>query len=101
MDVGRFTDVAEVLLDRLDGRLTATDRDTLRGYLWGGEWGLLADELAAALTEDHTPIDATERDLLQELLYSLELDENDEDAAHYPALYARDTVMRSLNVVGM
>ena len=43
MDVGRFTDVAAtVAARRLDGRLSATDRDTLRGYaVRGGEWGLL------------------------------------------------------------
>ncbi len=99
MDVPRFTDTATALLDRLGDRLPAVDQDWLRGYLWGGEWGLLADELAATLTEDHTPIDPTERELMRELLYSIELDGSAESARAYPSVYDRDRVLAALNVV--
>ncbi len=97
MDVGRFTATATDLLDRLGERLSATDQDWLRGYLWSGEWGLLADELAATLTEERTAIDVKERDLLRNLLFSFELEPA--DAELHPRIHDRERVVASLNVV--
>jgi hypothetical protein len=97
VDVERFTTAATALLDRLGERLSATDQDWLRGYLWSGEWGLLADELAATLTEEHTPIGVAERDLLHDLLFSFEPEPA--DAELHPRIHDRDRVLAALNVV--
>ena len=70
MDVRRFSADATAVLDSLGDRLPAEDQDSLRTYLGTGEWGLLADELAAALLEDATPIAAAERDLVRDLLFA-------------------------------
>ena len=74
MDVRRFSADATAVLDSLGDRLPADDQDSLRTYLGAGEWGLLADELAAALLEDATPIAAAERDLVRDLLFAFDAD---------------------------
>src|SRR5689334_24718929 len=79
VDVRRFSADATAVLDSLGDRLPPGDQDSLRTYLGTGEWGLLADELAAALLEDATPISPTERDLVRELLYAFEVDGHEEE----------------------
>jgi hypothetical protein len=98
MDLIRFRKAATALLDSLGERLTAHDQDWFRGYLWAGEEGLLADELATALNVDRTPIASAERELLRELLWSFDLD--DMDPEYYPSLCERDRVVAALNIVG-
>jgi hypothetical protein len=97
VDVDRFSTAATCVLDSLGDRLPADDQDSLRTYLWAGEWGLIADELAAALLEHRTPIAAAERDLVRELLFAFEpqLD----DAELYPCIHDRERVLAALNVV--
>ncbi len=99
MDVIRFREAATALLDSLGERLSAHDQDWFRSYLSAGEEGLLADELAAALSQDRIPIDAAERDLLSQLLYFFELDET--TPVVFRHIHDRDRVMASLNVVGV
>ena len=95
MDVERFSAAAVAVLDSLGDRLPPDDRDSLRTYLWAGEWGLLADELAAALLEDGIPIAAAERDLVRDLLFALP----PEGAELHPSIRDRDRVLAALNVV--
>ena len=65
----------------------------------GEEW-LAADELAGALVDRPERRSTTaERDLLRELLYSLDLDDYDEDARDYPVFYDRERALAALNVV--
>jgi hypothetical protein len=97
MDVGRFSATATAVLDSLGDRLSADDQDSLRTYLWAGEWGLLADELAAALLEHRTPIAAGERDLVRDLLLAFEPETD--DAERHPSIHDRDRVLAELNVV--
>jgi hypothetical protein len=99
MDLVRFEAAATELLDSLGDRLSDATRDVVRSMLFGGEEWLAADELAGVLVTDRTPIDERERDLLRELLYSLDLDDYDEDARDYPVLYDRERALAALNVV--
>lgn len=98
MDVAKFTAAGSALLDSLGERLSPATHDLAGGMLSSGEWGLFVDELAAELTQDHTPVSAAERDLLRALLYSFEREES--DATTYTMIWNRDHVMGSLNVVG-
>jgi len=95
VDIERFGADAAAVLDSLGDRLPADDQDSLRTYLWTGEWGLLADELAAALLEDHTPITGTERDLVRDLLFAI----GPVDAGIHPCIHDRERVLAALNVV--
>ena len=97
MDVERFSADATTVLDSLGDRLTPDDQDSLRTYLLAGEWGLLADELAAALVEDRTPIAAAERDLVRALLFAFA--PAPEYAELHPAIHDRERVLAALNVV--
>lgn len=97
MDLVRFEAAATALLDSLGDRLSPQTQESVRTMLWGGEEGIVADELASVLVTQRTPIDTAERDLLRELLYFFELEET--DARHYPSLWNRDQVMATLNVV--
>jgi hypothetical protein len=97
MDAKRFEEVATALLDSLGDRLSAHDQDWFRSYLWSGEDGLLADELAAALSQDRVPIDGAERDLLSQLLHYFELDETNPKTFRH--IHDRERVVASLNVV--
>lgn len=99
MDHMRFEAAATELLDSLGHRLSDDTRDFVRSMLWGGEEWLAADELAGVLVTDRTPIHERERNLLRELLYALDLDDHDEDARDYPALYDRERALTALNVV--
>jgi hypothetical protein len=99
MDLVRFEAAATELLDSLGDRLSDATRDFVRSMLFGGEEWLAADELAGVLVTDRTPIDERERDLLRELLYSLDIDDHDEDARDYPALYDRERALAALNIV--
>ena len=99
MDVDRFSTAATCVLDSLGDRLPADDQDSLRTYLWAGEWGLVADELAGVLSHYRVPVTPTERDLLSELLYAFDVDERDEAFQPYPALADRERVLAALNVV--
>ena len=99
MDVRRFSADATAVLDSLGDRLPPGDQDSLRTYLGTGEWGLLADELAAALLEDATPISPTERDLVRELLYAFDVDGHEEEFQRLPAFADRERVFAALNVV--
>lgn len=97
MEVAKFKAAGIALLDSLGRRLSAETHDLAGGMLATGEWGLFVDELAAELFQDHTPISATERDLLREVLYTLEREPRDQE--DYPMIWNRDEVMASLNVV--
>lgn len=99
MDVRRFSADATAVLDSLGDRLPPGDQDSLRTYLGTGEWGLLADELAAALLEDATPISPTERDLVRELLYAFDVDGHEQEFQRLPAFADRERVLAALNVV--
>jgi hypothetical protein len=97
VDVKRFSADAGAVLDSLGDRLPADDQDSLRTYLQTGEWGLLADELAAALLEDATPIATAERDLVRDLLFAFTL--TPDDAELHPCIRDRERVLAALNVV--
>jgi hypothetical protein len=97
MDAKRFEEVATALLNSLGDRLSAPDQDWFRSYLWSGEDGLLADELAAALSQDRVPIDAAERDLLSQLLHYFDLEQT--SLKKFRNIQERDRVVASLNIV--
>jgi hypothetical protein len=97
VDVERFSADATAVLDSLGDRLPPDDQDSLRAYLGTGEWGLLADELAAALLEDATPIAAAERDLVRDLLFAFT--PTPDDAELHPCIHDRERVLAALNVV--
>lgn len=97
MDLVRFEAAADELLARLGDRLFAETRESARTYLWAGEWALAADEIAGVLSHHRVPVSPAERELLRELLYAFDVD--DEAFAPYPALADRERVLTSLNVV--
>jgi hypothetical protein len=65
-------DKSAALLDRLADRLPAAELSQLRRYNAVGEWGVLVDELTAALVQDGIAVRPSERDALRELLYAFE-----------------------------
>ena len=99
MDPVRFEAAANELLASLGDRLFAETRESACTYLWAGEWGLVADEIAGVLSHHRVPVSPTERDLLRELLYAFDIDEADEAFQPYPALSDRERVLAALNVV--
>lgn len=99
MDLVRFGAAANELLDSLGGRLFDDTRESVRSYLWTGEEGLAADELAGVLSHHQVPISPSERDLLRELLRAFEVDGHEEEFQHLPSLADRDRVLAALNVV--
>lgn len=99
MDRKRFEDAADRLLDSLGARLFDDARESVRTYLWTGEEGLAADELAGVLSRYQVPVSPTERDLLREVLYAFDLEEGGEAPTHYRWLYDRERVLGGLNVV--
>jgi hypothetical protein len=98
MDLVRFEAAANELLDSLGDRLFAATRESVRTYLWTGEEGLAADELAGVLSRHQVPVSPTERDLLRDLLYTFDVD-GSEAFTHYPSLTDRERVLAALNVV--
>lgn len=92
-----FEDTAGRLLDKLGTRLSVFDQDWLRSYLWAGEEGLLADELAQILIDDQIPVDPVERNLLGKLLGFFDAAKIDDKA--YPNICDRDQALASLHVV--
>jgi len=99
MDHVRFEAAANELITGLGDRLFAETRESVCTYLWAGEWGLAADELAGALSLDRVPISPIERDLLRELLYAFDVDGHEEEFRHLPAFVDREGVLAALNVV--
>jgi hypothetical protein len=99
MDVARFEAAANALVGSLGDRLYAETRESVCTYLWAGEWGLVADELAGVLSQYRVSVSPAERELLRELLYAFDFEEGDEVFRPYPALAARDRVLAALNVV--
>src|SRR5436309_1670144 len=99
MDLVRFEAAAYELLDSLGTRLFEETRESVRTYVWSGEEGLAADELAGVLHLYQVPVSPAERDLLHELLYAFDLEEGDEAAGYLRALYDRERVLAALNVV--
>ncbi|HKQ41194.1 MAG TPA: hypothetical protein VJT79_01850 [Pseudonocardia sp.] len=97
MDLVRFGAAVNALLDSLDDRLFDDTRESVRTYLWTGEEGLAADELAGVLTG--VPITPTERDLLREVLYAFDVDGHEDEFRHLPSLSDRERVLAALNVV--
>jgi hypothetical protein len=95
VDVERFRAEAAAVLDSLGDRLPPDDQDSLRTYLWAGEWALLADELAAALVEDAIPIAVAERDRVRDLLFAFA----PEGAERHPSIRDRERVLAALHVV--
>ena len=81
------------LLDRLADRLPAAELSQLRRYNAVGEWGLLVDELTAALVQDRIAIRPSERDALRELLYAF-----DPPGQTYKYISRRDEVLAELVV---
>ena len=99
MDLVRFEAAANELIASLGDRLFPETRESACTYLWAGEWGLVADELAGVLSHHRVPVTPTERDLLSELLFAFDVDERDEAFQPYPALSDRERVLAALNVV--
>jgi hypothetical protein len=97
VDLVRFGAAVNALLDSLGDRLFADTRESVRTYLWTGEEGLAADELAGVLTE--VRITPTERDLLREVLYAFDVDGHEDEFRHLPSLSDRERVLAALNVV--
>ncbi|GAB4587066.1 hypothetical protein [Nocardia sp. IFM 10818] len=86
---------AQALLDALTDRLPQEVLRILRSHQLGGEYPILFSNLAAALVNHDVPITSEERDLLREMLYSIEPTMPDA----YPSIRDRDQVMASLNVL--
>ena len=99
MDLVRLAAAANALLDSLGGRLFDDTRESVRSYLWTGEEGLAADELAGVLSRYQVPISPTERDLLCELLNAFDVDGHEDEFQHLPSLADREGVLAALNVV--
>ncbi|WP_282779330.1 MULTISPECIES: hypothetical protein [unclassified Nocardia] len=87
--------VGQALLDALTGRVPQKVLAQLRTFHSVGEYPMLFSNLAAALVNHNIPITSEERDLLCEMLYSIEPTIPDA----YPSIRDRDQVMVSLNVV--
>jgi hypothetical protein len=99
VDLVRFGAAANELLDSLGERLFADTRESVRSYLWTGEEGLAADELAGVLSHHRVPVSPAERDLLRELLYAFDVDGHEEEFRQLPAFADREGVLAALNVL--
>ena len=99
MDTVRFEAAANELLHSLGDRLFDATRESVRTYLWTGEEGLAADELAGVLSHHGVPVSPAERDLLREVLYAFDVDGHEDEFRHLPSLSDRARVLAALNVV--
>jgi len=99
VDLVRFGAAASELLDSLGDRLFADTRESVRSYLWTGEEGLAADELAGVLSHHRVPVSPAERDLLREVLCAFDVDGHEDEFRHLPSLSDRERVLAALNVV--
>ncbi|UVS76897.1 hypothetical protein Actkin_00593 [Actinokineospora sp. UTMC 2448] len=86
---------ATALVESLADRLPPDRLARYRQFAFVGEWGELADNLAAGLVNRRIPVTAEEKEALREVLYSFELP--------YPGhrfIERRDEILAALTMAG-